>query len=139
MEILIVEGGYVGMYTARRLERLLRRSEATVTVVEPRGYMTYQPLLAEAASGSVEPRATGPTTSSTQAKAIKKPRALRHLAWHFAIERTSGKSLELRGFEPLTFCMPCSRGSSDGVALGPVVAVQSNSKVWGRLGRSGEI
>jgi len=79
MEILIVGGGYVGMYTARRLERLLRRSEATVTVVEPRGCMTYQPLLAEAASGSVEPRATGPTTSSTQAKAMKKPRALRHL------------------------------------------------------------
>ena len=76
MEILIVGGGYVGMYTARRLERLLRRSEATVTVVEPRGCMTYQPLLAEAASGSVEPRATGPTTSSTQAKAMKKPRAL---------------------------------------------------------------
>jgi NADH dehydrogenase len=31
--ILIVGGGYIGMYTARRLERLLRRSEATVTVV----------------------------------------------------------------------------------------------------------
>jgi NADH:ubiquinone reductase (H+-translocating) len=49
MEILIVGGGYVGMYTARRLERLLRRGEATVTVVDPPGYMTYQPFLAEAA------------------------------------------------------------------------------------------
>jgi hypothetical protein len=29
--------------------------------------------------------------------------------------------VELRGFEPLTFCMPCSRVSSDGVALGPVI------------------
>jgi len=29
MEILIVGGGYIGMYTARRLERLLRRGEAT--------------------------------------------------------------------------------------------------------------
>jgi NADH dehydrogenase len=56
MEILIVGGGYIGMYTARRLERLLRRGEATVTVVDPRGYMTYQPFLAEAAGGSVEPR-----------------------------------------------------------------------------------
>jgi NADH:ubiquinone reductase (H+-translocating) len=56
MEILIAGGGYIGMYTARRLERLLRPGEATVTVVEPRGYMTYQPLLAEAAGGSVEPR-----------------------------------------------------------------------------------
>jgi NADH:ubiquinone reductase (H+-translocating) len=56
MEILIVGGGYIGMYTARRLERLLRRGEATVTVVDPRGYMTYQPFLAEAAGGSIEPR-----------------------------------------------------------------------------------
>ena len=56
MEISIVGGGYVGMYTARRLERLLRRGEATVTVVDPRGYMTYQPFLAEAAGGAVEPR-----------------------------------------------------------------------------------
>jgi NADH dehydrogenase len=56
MEILIVGGGFVGMYTARRLERLLRHGEATVTVVDPRGYMTYQPFLAEAAGGSVEPR-----------------------------------------------------------------------------------
>jgi membrane associated rhomboid family serine protease len=56
MEIVIVGGGYIGMYTARRLERLLRRGEATVTVVDPRGYMTYQPFLAEAAGGSVEPR-----------------------------------------------------------------------------------
>jgi NADH:ubiquinone reductase (H+-translocating) len=55
-EILIAGGGYVGMYTALRLERLLRRGEAAVTVVDPRGYMTYQPFLAEAAAGSVEPR-----------------------------------------------------------------------------------
>ena len=50
MEILIVGGGYIGMYTARRLERLLRHGEATVTVADPRGYMTYQPFLAEAAA-----------------------------------------------------------------------------------------
>ena len=47
--------------------------------------------------------------------------------------------VELRGFEPLTFCMPCSRVSSDGVVLGLVTAVQSGSDVWGRLARSGEI
>jgi len=33
--------------------------------------------------------------------------------------------VELRGFEPLTFCMPCMRVSSDGVALRPVTALQS--------------
>ena len=34
--ILIVGGGYVGMYTALRLQQKLRRSEAEVTVVDPR-------------------------------------------------------------------------------------------------------
>ncbi len=54
--ILIVGGGYVGMYTALRLQRKLRRGEAHVTVVDPRSYMTYQPFLPEAAAGSLEPR-----------------------------------------------------------------------------------
>jgi NADH:ubiquinone reductase (H+-translocating) len=54
--LLVVGGGYVGMYTALRLQRRLRRGEATVTVVTEQPNMTYQPLLAEAASGLVEPR-----------------------------------------------------------------------------------
>lgn len=54
--ILIVGGGYVGMYTALRLQRALKRSEATITVVDPQSYMTYQPFLPESAAGSLEPR-----------------------------------------------------------------------------------
>lgn len=54
--ILIVGGGYVGMYTALRLQRKLREVEASVTVVEPTSYMTYQPFLPEAGAGSLEPR-----------------------------------------------------------------------------------
>ncbi|MDT3441316.1 MULTISPECIES: NAD(P)/FAD-dependent oxidoreductase [unclassified Pseudofrankia] len=54
--ILVVGGGYVGMYTALRLQRRLRRGEAMVTVVEPNSYMTYQPFLPEAAAGNLEPR-----------------------------------------------------------------------------------
>ena len=54
--ILIIGGGYVGMYTAIRLLRKLRDAEATVTVVDPRSYMTYQPFLPEAAAGSIQPR-----------------------------------------------------------------------------------
>jgi NADH dehydrogenase len=54
--ILIVGGGYVGMYTALRLQRRLCGEEATVTVVEPNSYMTYQPFLPEAAAGNLEPR-----------------------------------------------------------------------------------
>lgn len=54
--ILVVGGGYVGMYTALRLQRRLRAGEATITVVDPQSYMTYQPFLPEAAAGNVEPR-----------------------------------------------------------------------------------
>ncbi len=54
--VLIVGGGYGGMHTALRLERLLRPGEATVMIADPRSYMTYQPLLAEAAAGNLEPR-----------------------------------------------------------------------------------
>jgi len=54
--ILIVGGGYVGLYTALRLQRKLRRGEVEIVVVDPRSYMTYQPFLPEAAAGSLEPR-----------------------------------------------------------------------------------
>jgi len=47
--------------------------------------------------------------------------------------------VELRGFEPLTFCMPCRQVSSDGVVLGPIAALHGGSSVRGRLARSGEI
>lgn len=54
--ILVVGGGYVGMYTAQRILKNLKRGEATVTVVDLRPYMTYQPFLPEAAAGSIAPR-----------------------------------------------------------------------------------
>jgi NADH dehydrogenase len=54
--ILVVGGGYVGMYTALRLQRKLKHDEAEVVVVEPQPYMTYQPFLPEAAAGSISPR-----------------------------------------------------------------------------------
>ena len=54
--ILIVGGGYVGLYAALRLQQRLRPGEARITVVDPGSYMTYQPFLPEAAAGSIEPR-----------------------------------------------------------------------------------
>ncbi len=58
--ILVVGGGYVGMYTALRLQRKLKRElgrgEAEITVVTPDPYMTYQPFLPEAAAGAISPR-----------------------------------------------------------------------------------
>ncbi|MGZ4593623.1 MAG: NAD(P)/FAD-dependent oxidoreductase [Actinomycetes bacterium] len=58
--ILLVGGGYVGMYTALTLQKKLRRElrdkSVEIVLVDPRSYMTYQPFLPEAAAGSVEPR-----------------------------------------------------------------------------------
>lgn len=60
VRILVVGGGYVGMYTALRLQRKLKpelaRGEAEIVVVTPDPYMTYQPFLPEAAAGSISPR-----------------------------------------------------------------------------------
>ncbi|MFF7887851.1 NAD(P)/FAD-dependent oxidoreductase [Streptomyces sp. NPDC007896] len=60
VRILIVGGGYVGMYTALRLQRKLKpelnRGEVEITVVSPDPYMTYQPFLPEAAAGLISPR-----------------------------------------------------------------------------------
>lgn len=53
--ILIAGGGYVGLYVALGLEKKLR-GDHEITMVTPDSYMTYQPFLPEAASGSIEPR-----------------------------------------------------------------------------------
>lgn len=84
--ILVIGGGYVGMYTALRLQERLKhqlrrtangsgscRNSASsgsstspgnsgnadgveIVVVDPEPYMTYQPFLPEAAAGSISPR-----------------------------------------------------------------------------------
>ncbi|SCX08803.1 NAD(P)/FAD-dependent oxidoreductase [Candidatus Aquiluna sp. UB-MaderosW2red] len=54
--ILIIGGGYAGFYAAWKLEKILRKGEAEVTLVDPLPYMTYQPFLPEVAAGSIEPR-----------------------------------------------------------------------------------
>ena len=46
--ILVVGGGYAGSIVARRL--------GECTIVNPENYMLFRPLLAEAASGTIEPR-----------------------------------------------------------------------------------
>jgi NADH:ubiquinone reductase (H+-translocating) len=56
VRIVIVGGGYVGMYTALGLQRKLSRGRADITIIDPQANMTYQPFLPEAAAGSVEPR-----------------------------------------------------------------------------------
>ena len=56
MRILIVGGGHVGLYAARRLARKIHRGEAEIIMVDPQPHMTYQPFLPEAAAGSISPR-----------------------------------------------------------------------------------
>ncbi|WP_149827651.1 NAD(P)/FAD-dependent oxidoreductase [Streptomyces tailanensis] len=60
MRILIVGGGYVGLYTALRLQKQLKqqltRGDIEIVIVSPDPYMTYQPFLPEAAAGSISPR-----------------------------------------------------------------------------------
>ena len=54
--ILVVGGGYVGLYVALKLQKKVREHGGIVTLVDPLPYMTYQPFLPEVAAGSIESR-----------------------------------------------------------------------------------
>ncbi len=54
--VLLVGGGYVGLYTALGLEKLLDPEEAEITLINSENFMLYWPLLPEVASGTIEPR-----------------------------------------------------------------------------------
>ncbi|MFJ2519931.1 NAD(P)/FAD-dependent oxidoreductase [Cellulosimicrobium cellulans] len=54
--VVVLGGGSVGLYAARRLRKKLGRREAAIVVVDPRPYMTYAPFLPEAAAGSIDGR-----------------------------------------------------------------------------------
>lgn len=53
-QIVILGGGFAGVYTAMYLERLLRRRpEIELSLVSRENYFTFQPMLAEVVSGSI--------------------------------------------------------------------------------------
>jgi NADH:ubiquinone reductase (H+-translocating) len=54
--VVIVGGGFGGMYTASHLERRLPAGTAEIVLVNPENFMLYTPLLPEAAAGVIEPR-----------------------------------------------------------------------------------
>ena len=54
--ILVVGGGYVGLYVAKNLQKKVKAQGGIVTVVDPLPYMTYQPFLPEVAAGTIEAR-----------------------------------------------------------------------------------
>jgi len=54
--VVILGGGFGGLYAARKLERTLPRHAAKVTIVTDVNFMLYTPLLPGAAAGTLEPR-----------------------------------------------------------------------------------
>jgi NADH:quinone reductase (non-electrogenic) len=54
--VVILGGGFGGLYAARRLERALPPHAAKVTIVSDVNFMLYTPLLPGAAAGTLEPR-----------------------------------------------------------------------------------
>lgn len=54
--VLVVGGGYVGLYVAKGLEKKVKAAGGIVTVVDPLPYMTYQPFLPEVIGGHIESR-----------------------------------------------------------------------------------
>jgi len=54
--IAIAGGGFGGFYAARRLEKVLPRQAARITLVSDVNFLLYTPLLPGAAAGTLEPR-----------------------------------------------------------------------------------
>src|ERR1041385_7807611 len=54
--IVILGGGFGGVYTALRLERILVEAEADIKLISRDNYFLMTPLLFEAGSGILEPR-----------------------------------------------------------------------------------
>ena len=54
--VVIVGGGFGGVYAARRLERVLPPQSARVMLLTDVNYLLYTPLLPGAAAGTLEPR-----------------------------------------------------------------------------------
>ena len=52
--VVILGGGFAGVYTAMKLERLLRkRQDVEVVLVNRENYLVFQPMLAEVISGNI--------------------------------------------------------------------------------------
>jgi NADH dehydrogenase len=58
--VVILGGGFAGLNVARHLERLARRGELDVTIVNRENHTLFTPMLPEVSSGSIEPRHIAP-------------------------------------------------------------------------------
>ena len=57
--VIVVGGGFGGLTCARRLEKLLPADQAEIVIFNPTNFMTFTPLLPEAAAGTLQPRHVG--------------------------------------------------------------------------------
>ena len=53
--VVILGGGYGGVYTALKLQKAARRGQIHLSLVSQENYFLAQPMLAEVVSGSIEP------------------------------------------------------------------------------------
>src|SRR5262245_16814322 len=53
-DVLVLGGGFAGVWCAQRLEKLLPKS-ASIALVSTDNYFEFQPLLPEVVGGSLEP------------------------------------------------------------------------------------
>ena len=53
--VIILGGGYGGVYTSLALQNAARRGEVELTLVSRDNYFLFQPMLAEVVSGTIEP------------------------------------------------------------------------------------
>src|SRR3989338_5814382 len=54
-KVVIVGGGFGGIYTARHLERLFEESNIEITIINKTNYFLFTPLLHEVATGGLTP------------------------------------------------------------------------------------
>ena len=55
-QVVVVGGGFAGLYALRRLERLLPPGTADLVLVNPTDHLVYSPLLPDVTASAIEPR-----------------------------------------------------------------------------------
>ncbi len=55
-QVVVVGGGFAGLYALRRLERLLPPDAADLVLVSPTDHLVYSPLLPDVTASTLEPR-----------------------------------------------------------------------------------
>ncbi|NAZ83215.1 FAD-dependent oxidoreductase [Kineococcus sp. R8] len=54
--VVVVGGGFAGLYAAKKLERLLPAGAAEIVMISPTDHLTYSPLLPDVCASVLEPR-----------------------------------------------------------------------------------